>query len=188
MKRVWPWRSKSARAADASSLRRARTVAPAEKRATRITRFMRNSSTRMADLSLPRHGGAAATALVWRRCGLWPLTVAFAYVCFVPLLLVATRGLHGFVDGARCALVLPLLVVLWRLGPRYRPWAAYATAVVAFLIGSGLMQSFGRQSLYAFPIFWAIGEGPAWLRSRPLLALGFAVNLGLALLLTRFAP
>jgi hypothetical protein len=106
----------------------------------------------------------------------------------VPLLLVATRGLHGFVDGARCALVLPLLVVLWRLGQRYRPWAAYATVVVAFLIGSGLMQSFGRQSLYAFPIFWAIGEGPAWLRSRPLLALGFTANLGLALLLTRFAP
>ena len=86
------------------------------------------------------------------------------------------------------ALVLPLLVVLWRLGPRYRPWAAYATVVVAALLGSGLMQSFGRQSLYAFPIFWAIGEGPGWLRSRPLLALGFAVNLGLALLLTRFAP
>ena len=133
-------------------------------------------------------GGAAATALVWRRFGLWPVTVAFAYVCFVPLLLVAARGLHGFVDGARCALVLPLLVVLWRLGPRYRPWAAYATVVVAALVGSGLMQSFGRQSLYAFPIFWAIGEGPGWLRSRPLLALGFAVNLGLALLLTRFAP
>ena len=36
--------------------------------------------------------------------------------------------------------------------------------------------------------FWAIGEGPAWLRSKPLLALGFAANLGLALLLTRFAP
>jgi len=133
-------------------------------------------------------GGTAAAVLVWRQFGFWPVTAAFAYVCFVPLLLVATHGLHGFVDGARCALVLPLLVVLWRLGPRYRPWAAYATVVVAALIGSGLMQSFGRQSLYAFPIFWAIGEGPSWLRSRPLLALGFAANLGLALLLTRFAP
>ena len=50
------------------------------------------------------------------------------------------------------------------------------------------MKSFGRQSLYAFPIFWAIGEGPAWLRRRELAALGFAANLGLALLLTRFAP
>jgi len=133
-------------------------------------------------------GGAAATVLVWRRFGFWPVTAAFAYVCFVPLLLAATHGLHGLVDAARCALVLPLLVVLWRLGPRYRPWAAFATVVVAALIGSGLMQSFGRQSLYAFPIFWAIGEGPAWLRSKPLLALGFAANLGLALLLTRFAP
>jgi hypothetical protein len=133
-------------------------------------------------------GGAAATVLVWRRFGLWPVTVAFAYVCFVPLLLAATHSLQGLVDSARCALVLPLLVVLWRLGPRYRPWAAYATVVVAALLGSGLMQSFGRQSLYAFPIFWAIGEGPAWLRSRPLLALGFVANLGIALLLTRFAP
>jgi len=87
-----------------------------------------------------------------------------------------------------CVLVLPLLVVLWRMGERYRPWAGFATVVVALLLGSGLMQSFGRQSLYAFPIFWAIGEGPSWLRSRPLLALGFAANLGLALLLTRFAP
>src|SRR5204863_280082 len=79
-------------------------------------------------------GGTAAAVLVWRQFGFWPVTAAFAYVCFVPLLLVATHGLHGFVDGARCALVLPLLVVLWRLGPRYRPWAAYATVVVAALI------------------------------------------------------
>jgi hypothetical protein len=133
-------------------------------------------------------GGAAATALAWRRFGLWPWTIAVAYVCAVPLLLASTHSLQGFVDSARCALVLPLLVVLWRLGPRYRPWAAYATVVVAALLGSGLMQSFGRQSLYAFPIFWAIGEGPSWLRSKPLLALGFAANLGIALLLTRFAP
>jgi hypothetical protein len=92
------------------------------------------------------------------------------------------------VDAARCLLVLPLLVVLWRLGRRYAPWAAFATAVVALLLASGLMQSFGRQSLFAFPIFWALGDGPAWLRRPPLLALGFAANLGLALLLTRFAP
>ena len=85
-------------------------------------------------------------------------------------------------------LVLPLLVVLWRMGERYRPWAAFATVVVALLLGSGLMQSFGRQSLYAFPIFWALGEGPAWLRRPPLAVLGFAANLGIALLLTRFAP
>ena len=106
----------------------------------------------------------------------------------MPVLLAATQSLQGFTDTARCVLVLPLLVVLWRMGPRYRPWALFAAIVVAELLGSGLMHSFGRQSLFAFPIFWAIGEGPAWLRSRPLLALGFAVNLGLALLLTRFAP
>jgi hypothetical protein len=132
-------------------------------------------------------GAVAAVALVWRRYGLLP-TIVVAYACAAPLLLVATNSLQGFVDSARCLLVLPLLIVLWRLGPRYRPWAAYATVVVVALLGSGLMQSFGRQSLFAFPIFWALGEGPAWLRRPPLAALGFASNLALALLLTRFAP
>jgi len=129
----------------------------------------------------------AALLIAWRRFG--PLTTAVvAYVCAVPLLLASTHDLQGFVDSARCVLVLPLLVVLWRMGERYRPWAAFATVVVALLLGSGLMQSFGRQSLYAFPIFWALGEGPAWLRRPPLAVLGFAANLGIALLLTRFAP
>ena len=106
----------------------------------------------------------------------------------MPLLLAATQSVQGFVDSARAALILPLLVVLWRLGPRYRPWAVFATAVVGLLLVSGTMQSFGRQSLFAFPIFWAIAEGPRWLRYPPLAVLGFAANVGLVLLLTRFAP
>jgi hypothetical protein len=126
-------------------------------------------------------------AVAWRWFGLLT-TAVVAYVCAVPLLLAATQSLQGVVDSARCALVLPLLVVLWRLGPRYRPWAAFATAVVGLLVVSGTMQSFGRQSLFAFPIFWAIAEGPRWLRYPPLAVLGFAANLGLVLLLTRFAP
>jgi hypothetical protein len=131
--------------------------------------------------------GATAIVLVWRRFGAWP-TAVIAYACAVPLLLAATQSLESFVDSARAALVLPLLVVLWRLGPLYRPWAAFATVVVGLLLFSGTMQSFGRQSLFAFPIFWAIAEGPRWLRYPPLAALGFAANLGLVLLLTRFAP
>ena len=130
---------------------------------------------------------AAAIVAAWRRFGLWP-TVIVAYACAVPLLLAATQSLEGFVDSARAALVLPLLAVLWRLGPRYRPWAAFATAVIGLLLLSGTMQSFGRQSLFAFPIFWAIADGPRWLRYPPLAVLGFAANLGLALLLTRYAP
>jgi hypothetical protein len=145
---------------------------------------------------LQRHGlligplAAAAVvglALAWRRFGAWPTAVA-AYVCAVPLLLAATRSLEGFVDSARAALVLPLLVLLWRLGPRYRPWAAFSTVVVGLLLLSGTIQSFGRQSLFAFPIFWAVAEGPRWLRSLPLAVLGFAGNIVLALLLTHFAP
>jgi len=130
---------------------------------------------------------AAAVVLVWRRFGPWH-TAVIAYACAVPLLLAATQSLESFVDSARAALVLPLLVVLWRLGPLYRPWAAFATVVVGLLLFSGTMQSFGRQSLFAFPIFWAIAEGPRWLRYPPFAVLGFAANLGLALLLTRFAP
>jgi hypothetical protein len=132
-------------------------------------------------------GAAAALALAWRRFGPWP-TLAVAYICAVPVLLAATQSLEGFVDSARAALVLPLLVVLWRLGPRYRPWAAFSTAVVALLLLSGTIQSFGRQSLFAFPLFWAVAEGPRWLRYPPLAALGLAGNLALALLLTHFAP
>ncbi len=145
---------------------------------------------------LERHGlligllAAAATValvLAYRRYGFWPTAVG-AYICIVPLLLAATKSLQGFVDSARAALVLPLLVVLWRLGPRYRPWAAYSTVVIALLLLSGTIQSFGRQSLFAFPIFWAIADGPRVLRSPLLAGLGFAANLALVLLLTRFAP
>jgi hypothetical protein len=145
---------------------------------------------------LERHGlliallavvAVAAIVLAWRRFGLWP-TAMVAYACAVPLLLAATQSLEGFVDSARAALILPLLAILWRLGPRYRPWAGFATAVVGLLLLSGTMQSFGRQSLFAFPIFWAIAEGPRWLRYPPLAVLGLCANLGLALMLTRYAP
>jgi hypothetical protein len=142
---------------------------------------------RGAVIGLGLVAGGAAVAIVWRQFGPGP-TIVLAYACVVAVLLAATQSLQGFTDTARCVLILPLLVVLWRMGPRYRPWTLFAGAVVLALLASGLMHSFGRQSLYAFPIFWALGEGPAWLRKPPLAALGFAANLGLALLLTRFAP
>lgn len=140
-------------------------------------------------VAIPLLAVVAVLALVvaWRRFGLWATAVG-TYVCAVPLLLAATKSLQGFVDSARAVLVLPLLVVLWRLGPRYRPWAAFSTVVVALLVLSGTIQSFGRQSLFAFPIFWAIADGPRWLRWPPLAVLGFAGNIVLVLLLTHFAP
>jgi hypothetical protein len=132
-------------------------------------------------------GAVVALVLAWRRFGVWPTAIG-AYACAVPLLLASTKSLQGFVDSARAALVLPLLVILWRLGPRYRPWASFATVVAGLLLLSGTIQSFGRQSLFAFPVFWAIADGPRWLRYPSLAALGFAANIGLVLLLTRFAP
>jgi hypothetical protein len=138
-------------------------------------------------IGLSAVAAAAALLLAWRRFGPWPTAVA-AYACAVPVLLAATRSLEGFVDTARALLIIPLLVVLWRMGSRYRPWAAFSTAVVVLILLSGTVLSFGRLSLFAFPVFWAIGEGPRWLRYPPLAVLGFAANLGLALLLTRFAP
>jgi hypothetical protein len=130
---------------------------------------------------------AAALVIAWRRYGFWP-TVIGAYICAVALLLAATSSLQGFADSVRAALVLPLLLVLWRLGPRYRPWAAYATVVVVVLLLSGTIVSFGRQSVFAFPIFWAIADGPRALRSPALAALGLTANLALVLLLTRLIP
>jgi hypothetical protein len=129
----------------------------------------------------------AALVVVWRRFGPRTAVVA-AYACAVVFLLAATRSLEGFLDSARAALILPLLVLLWRLGERYRPWAAFATVVIATLLLSGTMQSFGRQSLFAFPIFWAIADGPRWLRSPFLAVVGIAGNVVLVLLLTHFAP
>jgi hypothetical protein len=129
----------------------------------------------------------AALVIAWRRFGPWPTAIG-AYACAAALLLAATGSLEGLVDSARAALVLPLLVVLWRLGERYRPWAAFATVVVISLLLSGTMQSFGRQSLFAFPVFWAIADGPRWLRSPFLAAAGVAGNVVLVLLLTHFAP
>lgn len=142
--------------------------------------------------ALERHGlligllavvTAAAVALVWRRFGPW---TAVGVACAVPLLVAGTQ--LELAESARVALVLPLLVILWRLGPRYRPWAAFSTAVIALLLLSGLIQSFGRQSLFAFPIFWAIADGPRWLRYPPLAALGLVTNLGLALFVTHYVP
>ena len=132
-------------------------------------------------------GAVAALVLAWRRFGPRTAVIA-AYACAVVFLLAATRSLEGFLDSARAALILPLLVLLWRMGDRYRPWAAFATVVIATLLLSGTMQSFGRQSLFAFPIFWAIADGPRWLRSPFLAVAGFAGNVVLVLLLTHFAP
>jgi hypothetical protein len=149
-----------------------------------IDRLLSNHGAVIGVLAI---AAVAALAVVWRRFGARTAVIA-AYACAVVFLLAATRSLEGFVDSARAALILPLLVLLWRLGDRYRPWAAFATVVIATLLLSGTMQSFGRQSLFAFPIFWAIADGPRWLRSPFLAAAGIAGNVVLVLLLTHFAP
>jgi hypothetical protein len=92
------------------------------------------------------------------------------------------------VERLLAAFVLPLIVLLWLKGPRYRIWAVYATAVIGLSLVSGSLQSFGRQTLLAFPIFWVIADGPPILRGRAAAAVGIAVNLVLLWMLPRFAP
>src|SRR5262249_53010695 len=117
-----------------------------------------------------------------------PYALAGAYVAAALPLVLAGGSTHTRVETALAALACGLTVVLWSMGPRYRIWALYATAVLAFSLVSGTVWSIGRHALFAFPIFWAIADGPKLLRSRPVLALGFAANIAWALTLPQFPP
>jgi len=123
--------------------------------------------------------------------------VAAYVVCVTWLVLAAPTPVTGIRDldaqqlqaeRTLAAIILPLVVLLWLKGPRYRVWAVYATSVVAVSLLSGSLQSFGRQALLAFPVFWAVADGPPALRSRPAAALAIAANLVLLWTLGRFAP
>jgi hypothetical protein len=149
------------------------------------------------------HRGAASFGHWWDRLGDRPwlaavvvllavLVVAlrgqlrFApYVLLAPLVVLAARTEATAVQVAQAAFVLPLAALLWR---RNRMWATYATAVLALSLLSGSVQSFGRQALLAFPLFWAPSEGPPWLRTRAVALLALAANIALCATVTRWAP
>ena len=85
-------------------------------------------------------------------------------------------------------MTFPVLVLLWRRGRDYVPWALFATAVLATSFFSGSVTSFGRQALFAFPLFWTVADGPPLLRHRVVAAAAIAANVAYALTLTRYSP
>jgi hypothetical protein len=130
--------------------------------------------------------GAAVLIILLRSRSLYGLWVAYALV--VAALLAGTQSTRTLTESARAAVVLPLCLLLWRFGREYRPWALFATGVVALSLASGTIQSFGRQALFAFPILWAASDGPRFLRRPPVIALAIAANVALTLTISRWPP
>jgi hypothetical protein len=114
--------------------------------------------------------------------------VAAGYLVAAAALVFVAGSTQTRVEAARAALVtFPLLGTLWLMPARYRPWALFATAVLALSLLSGSLQSFGRQSLLAFPLVWAAVFVVAG-RRRWLYVAGAAGNAALLLALPHFAP
>jgi len=125
--------------------------------------------------------------LVTRRLNRWyGAGVAYAFV--VGALLFGAQTTQTRMQSAVLAVAVPVVGLLWWLGPRYRPWALFATAVIAVSFLSGTVTSFARQALFAFPVYWAVADGPRPLR-HPLVAIvAVAANVAFALTLARYAP
>jgi len=131
--------------------------------------------------------GVVLVALVARRFGRW-YAGAVAYALVAAALLFGAQTPQSRIESAVLAVAVPILGVLWWLGPRYRPWALFATAVVAVSFLSGTVTSFARQALFAFPIYWAVADGPRPLR-HPLVAVAAVIaNVAFALTLAKYAP
>jgi len=125
--------------------------------------------------------------LIARRFGRL-YAAAAAYVFVVAGLLLGAQTPQTRIGSAIAAIVVPLLVVLWQLGPRYRPWALFATAVFAVSFFSATVTSLGRQALFAFPLYWAVADGPKRLRHPIVAAVALAANVAIALTIAKFAP
>jgi len=130
---------------------------------------------------------AVLIALAARRLNRW-YAAALAYAFVVGALLLGAQTTQTRVQSAVLAVAVPLVGLLWWLGPRYRPWALFATAVIALSFLSGTVTSFARQALFAFPVYWAVADGPRPLR-HPLVAVAAGVaNIAFALTLAKYAP
>jgi hypothetical protein len=133
---------------------------------------------------------AAAAFALWRLPHRYrPFALAAVYLALACGAVLAAGSDQTRTQTAFIVLTLPLCGLLWTMGSRYRTWSLYAFAVVALSLASGSVISFGRHAIYAFPIFWAIADGPRILRHPAVLATGFAANLAWVLLaLPRFPP
>jgi Glycosyltransferase family 87 len=131
--------------------------------------------------------GAVLVALVARRAGRW-YAGALAYGLVAAALLLGAQSPQARIESAVLAVAVPILGVLWWLGPRYLPWALFATAVVAVSFLSGTVTSFARQALFAFPLYWAVADGPRPLRHPLVVAAAVAANVAFALTLAKYPP
>src|SRR5262249_60833582 len=122
-----------------------------------------------------------------RHWGRWYENV-LAYALDAAALLLGAQSTQARIESAVLAVAVPLLGVLWWLGPRYQPWALFATAVVGLSFLSGTVTSFARQALFAFPLYWAVADGPRPLRHPLVAAVAVAANVAFALTLAKYAP
>ena len=118
----------------------------------------------------------------------WTYALGAAYVFLVLGLLLGAQSPVTRIESAMAAVAFGALVLLWALGRAYLPWALFATAVLGISFVSGSVISFGREALFAFPLFWTVADGPRLLR-HPLVAVAaIAANVAYALTLTKYAP
>ncbi|HYY64627.1 MAG TPA: glycosyltransferase 87 family protein [Gaiellaceae bacterium] len=129
----------------------------------------------------------AAVVIVARRYGRW-YAAGVAYAFVVAALLLGAQTPQSRIQSTVLAVIVPLLGLLWWLGPRYRPWALFATAVVGVSFLSGTVTSFARQALFAFPVYWAVADGPRPLRHPVVAIAALAANVAFALTLAKYAP
>lgn len=131
--------------------------------------------------------GALLTVFVARRFGRW-YAAALAYALLTGALLFGAQTTQSRIQSAVLALAVPLVGLLWWLGQRYRPWALFATAVIGVSFLSGSVTSFARQALFAFPLYWAVADGPKQLRHPLVAAAAVVANIAFALTLAKYAP
>ncbi len=130
---------------------------------------------------------AVVIVLVARWASRW-YAAAVAYAFIVGALLLGAQTTQTRIQSTVLAITAPAVGLLWWLGPRYRPWALFATAVVAVSFLSGTVTSFARQALFAFPIYWAVADGPRPLRHPLIAAAAVTANVAFALTLAKYAP
>ena len=129
----------------------------------------------------------AVVGLVYRRAGAFA-AVAAVYVFVVCALLLGAQQASTRIESGLAAVAFAALVLAWRRGRAMLPWALFATAVLAASFLSGSVTSFGRQALFAFPLFWAVGDGPRTLRHPLLVAGAVAANVAYALTVVKYTP